>query len=231
MKNLLKTIALFFHAYFLNILLPCKVSSQGFAKGISVKSVAKKSSVTIGKRARLNTVSFTIGENGAIFIDGSSRLNNVSFHLPGSNAKVCIGSCCMISNTEFWIEDDANEIIIGDNTYIGGAHLAVTGKEKKIRIGKDSMLSNGIVIRTGDSHSIIDLSNGEKMNPEQNVFIGNHVWIAQNVTILKGSTVNDDSVIGCCSVVCNSFEHNSLIVGSPAKTVKEGICWNKERFV
>ena len=137
----------------------------------------------------------------------------------------------MISNTEFWIEDDANEIIIGDNTYIGGAHLAVTGKEKKIRIGKDSMLSNGIVIRTGDSHSIIDLSNGEKMNPEQNVFIGNHVWIAQNVTILKGSTVNDDSVIGCCSVVCNSFEHNSLIVGSPAKTVKEGICWNKERFV
>ena len=142
MKNLLKTIALFFNAYFLNILLPCKVSSQGFAKGISVKSVAKKSSVTIGKRARLNTVSFTIGENGAIFIDGSSRLNNVSFHLPGSNAKVCIGSCCMISNTEFWIEDDANEIIIGDNTYIGGAHLAVTGKEKKIRIGKDSMLSN-----------------------------------------------------------------------------------------
>ena len=231
MKNLLKTIALFFNAYFLKILLPCKVSSQGFAKGIRVKSVAKKSSVTIGKRARLNTVSFTIGENGAIFIDGSSRLNNVSFHLPGSNAKVCIGSCCMISNTEFWIEDDANEIIIGDNTYIGGAHLAVTGKEKKIRIGKDSMLSNGIVIRTGDSHSIIDLSNGEKMNPEQNVFIGNHVWIAQNVTILKGSTVNDDSVIGCCSVVCNSFEHNSLIVGSPAKTVKEGICWNKERFV
>ena len=231
MKNLLKTIALFFNAYFLNILLPCKVSSQGFAKGISVKSVAKKSLVTIGKRARLNTVSFTIGENGAIFIDGSSRLNNVSFHLPGSNAKVCIGSCCMISNTEFWIEDDANEIIIGDNTYIGGAHLAVTGKEKKIRIGKDSMLSNGIVIRTGDSHSIIDLSNGEKMNPEQNVFIGNHVWIAQNVTILKGSKVNDDSVIGCCSVVCNSFEHNSLIVGSPAKTVKEGICWNKERFV
>ena len=231
MKNLLKTIALFFNAYFLNILLPCKVSSQGFAKGIRVKSVAKNSSVTIGKRARLNTVSFTIGENGAIFIDGSSRLNNVSFHLPGSNAKVCIGSCCMISNTEFWIEDDANEIIIGDNTYIGGAHLAVIGKEKKIRIGKDSMLSNGIVIRTGDSHSIIDLSNGEKMNPEQNVFIGNHVWIAQNVTILKGSTVNDDSVIGCCSVVCNSFEHNSLIVGSPAKTVKEGICWNKERFV
>ena len=231
MKNLLKTIALFFNAYFLNILLPCKVSSQGFAKEIRVKSVAKNSSVTIGKRARLNTVSFTIGENGAIFIDGSSRLNNVSFHLPGSNAKVCIGSCCMISNTEFWIEDDANEIIIGDNTYIGGAHLAVTGKEKKIRIGKDSMLSNGIVIRTGDSHSIIDLSNGEKMNPEQNVFIGNHVWIAQNVTILKGSTVNDDSVIGCCSVVCNSFEHNSLIVGSPAKTVKEGICWNKERFV
>ena len=73
MKNLLKTIALFFNAYFLNILLPCKVSSQGFAKGIRVKSVAKKSSVTIGKRARLNTVSFTIGENGAIFMDGSSR--------------------------------------------------------------------------------------------------------------------------------------------------------------
>ena len=92
------------------------------------------------------------------------------------------------------------------------------------------MFSSGIVIRTGDSHSIINVDNNEKINPEQYVVIDNHVWIAQNVTVLKGSHIAHDSVVGCGAIVSNCFEPNSLIGGIPAKTVKTNITWNSDRY-
>ena len=185
----------------------------------------------IGIRTHLDKVSFLIGDNGSVCIDEGTRLRNVTFHLCGTNAKVHIGSYCVINNAEFWIEDNACEIIVGDNTYIGGAHLAATGINKKIQVGKDCMFSSGIVVRTGDSHSIINVIDKVKINPEHDVVIDNHVWIAQNVTILKGSHISKDSVVGCGAIVSDSFEPNSLIAGIPAKTIKTNITWNSDRFL
>ena len=57
------------------------------------------------------------------------------------------------------------------------------------------------------------------------------MWIAQNVTILKGSHISKDSVVGCGAIVSNSFEPNSLIAGVPAKVVKTGITWSSKSFI
>ena len=61
------------------------------------------------------------------------------------------------------------------------------------------------------------------------VNIENHVWIASDCTILKGTQIASDSVIGCNSLVCGIKveEKNSLIAGSPAKVKKTDIVWNK----
>ena len=148
-----------------------------------------------------------------------------------TRSSVVIGNCCVLQNLDLWIEDNNNKIVIGDNVYIGGAHLAVTGTDKQISIGKNCMLSDGIVMRTGDSHAIIDVNTNQKINHEADICIDDHVWITQNATILKGTVISKDSVVGTGAIVSGNYGCNCLIAGVPAKVVKEGISWSNKRFV
>lgn len=55
---------------------------------------------------------------------------------------------------------------------------------------------------------------------EEEIYIGSNVWIGANVTILKGTKIGDNCVIGAGSVVKGVFNTNTLIAGSPAKAIK-----------
>ena len=82
---------------------------------------------------------------------------------------------------------------------------------------------------TGDSHAIYN-SSGERINTAKDVFIGEHVWIGYRATLLKGTRIADGSIIGTGSIANKTFmQQNCVIVGNPAKVVKENIIWNKNR--
>lgn len=93
-------------------------------------------------------------------------------------------------------------------------------------IGKDCMFSYGINIWTGDGHPIYDLTTGERINEDQDVIIGNHVWMGRNVSVHKGGVIPDGCVIGANSFVTKKFyESNCMIAGTPARTIKKNIRW------
>ena len=101
-------------------------------------------------------------------------------------------------------------------------------EETKISIGKRCLFSSEIVIRTGDSHSITNLI-GDRINKSMDVSISDHVWIGQKVTVLKGSEIGKDSVIGTGSIITGKkFDKNSVIAGIPGRVIKSGITWNHE---
>ena len=51
--------------------------------------------------------------------------------------------------------------------------------------------------------------------------IGDKVWIGCRTTILKGSVIPDGCVIGAGSLVTGKiFSPNTIIIGSPAKSVR-----------
>ena len=82
---------------------------------------------------------------------------------------------------------------------------------------------------TGDSHAIYN-SSGERTNVAHDVIIGEHVWIGYRATLLKGARIANGSVVGTGSVITKEFmRENSIIVGNPAKVVKDNIIWNKKR--
>ncbi|HCD2083279.1 TPA: acetyltransferase, partial [Escherichia coli] len=59
------------------------------------------------------------------------------------------------------------------------------------------------------------------------VYIGERVWIGENVTILPGACIGNGVVIGANSVVRGEIPNNVIIAGVPAKIVKK---YNYERM-
>lgn len=120
---------------------------------------------------------------------------------------------------------------IGARTTIEDAELSVAENGTKLVIGKDCMFSRGIHITTTDSHSIISIETGKRINFAKNVIIGNHVWLGYCVNVNKGVTIGDNSVVASHSLVTKSNLPNSIIAGIPAKLIKNNITWNRARLI
>ncbi len=159
-----------------------------------------------------------------------TRLNNCHIHIYGNNNKITVGGFCALNDVDICMEDDDNEIIIGNRTtFEGKTHLAAI-EGTNIMIGGDCMFSANIVFRTGDSHSIIN-SDGQRVNPSKDIFVGDHVWVGNTVIVNKGVKILDNSIIGAGSVVTKQFEKSGIVVaGNPAKEVKEQISWLRQRI-
>lgn len=97
---------------------------------------------------------------------------------------------------------------------------------KNIDIGEDVLLSWNVEIMDHDGHDIMETGHGNIVNPPAAVSIGNHCWIGCHATLLKGSRLASDSVVGARSLVSDAFaESHCLIAGNPAKILKRGLTW------
>ncbi|HSH67759.1 MAG TPA: acyltransferase [Bacteroidia bacterium] len=92
---------------------------------------------------------------------------------------------------------------------------------KRIKIGSNTVISEGVTIRDSDNHSM-DYPDYTKT---ADVEIGNNVWIGINVTILKGVKIGDGAVIAAGALVNKDIPGNSLAGGVPAKVKKTSINW------
>ena len=55
--------------------------------------------------------------------------------------------------------------------------------------------------------------------------IGNHVWIGQGATILKGVTIGNNSIIAAGAIVTKDIPANCIAAGVPARVIKEDVNW------
>ena len=210
-----------------------KVINQFLVHYKTGEPMPKELIAKINKSAILYSCTFDIvGNNNEIEINALAILNNVTFYIRGDNNKINIGERVkFIRGGTLWIEDYECEASIGKQTTFEDVHIAVTEPKSKITIGEDCMFAYDIDLRTGDSHSIIDSVTNERINYAQNIVIGNHVWIASHVSILKGVCLLDNTIVATRSVVTKSFDENNIIIGGvPAKKIKENINWDRRRI-
>lgn len=91
------------------------------------------------------------------------------------------------------------------------------------------MISSYVQVRTGDSHSILDM-HGNRINHAESVKIGDHVWLGEGCKVLKGVTLGNHVVVSTGAIVTKSFGDNLLIGGVPAKILKDNITWDSKRL-
>jgi acetyltransferase-like isoleucine patch superfamily enzyme len=175
----------------------------------------------------------SFGKGNKIIIGKNNRIEGLKIVIQGNNNVIKIGKNNRLDeNSSIWIEGNNLSTQIGDNCTFEGVHLANTENNTTLEIGNDCMFSSGIEIRTGDSHSIVSVSEQHlRLNHAKNVTIGNHVWVGAHVSILKGVFLADNNIVGTKSVVTKSFLlENTVIAGCPARVVKENVDWVRERI-
>lgn len=210
------------------------ISGKGIKNSFPKKRIrGKGNNINYKKSVILNNCTFDIiGNNNKIEIEESAIFNNLTFYIRGDNNTIIIGKKVRFDRGgSIWIEDYNCEATIGENSTFENAHIAVTEPNSKINIGKDCMFAYDIDLRTGDSHSIIDSVTNERINYAKNICIGNHVWIASHVLVLKGVHISDNSVVATGAVVTKSFEEENILIGGmPAKKIKGNINWTRQRI-
>lgn len=89
-----------------------------------------------------------------------------------------------------------------------------------ITFGDNVMLAPNVSLYTVGHPLDADLRS-QSWEQAQPIIIGNNVWIGGNAIILGGVTIGDNSVIGAGSVVNRDIPANSLVVGNPAKVIRQ----------
>lgn len=167
------------------------------------------------------------GNNNVVELADITNLN-CNIWVQGNNNRISIGKCNSLTNIHVSMRQnwDNRELIINDFRYFQNVGFSVIGNNRKIHVGKDCMFSGGINVWTTDFHPIYDLETNKRVNEEQDIIIGDHVWLGGEIFISKGSIIPSGCVIGAKSFVNKAFtKENTIIAGIPAKVVKENIRW------
>ena len=184
---------------------------------------------TEGVKLSGNNIVEMSGQNNRLIIAPGVTLKGVVIKISANNSTVILETGVRFSGHILVKHGVENSVSIGADTTVGGARI-ICSEGSSVTIGKDCMLSNGIEIRSTDSHPILNLI-GERINPAANVVIGDHVWLAAHVSILKGARIGNNSIVGTRSVVSSSFQQgNEAIAGNPARIVRSGVTWDREHL-
>ena len=109
---------------------------------------------------------------------------------------------------------------------------------KNISLGKDIFINSGCKfqdqggITIGDGsligHNVVLATLNHDLRPSRRadmkpspIVIGRNVWIGANAIVLPGVTVGDNAVVAAASVVTKDVPANTIVVGSPARVVRD----------
>jgi maltose O-acetyltransferase len=112
------------------------------------------------------------------------------------------------------------EIGKGTRIFDPGTTLLDTQNPHMLTIGDNVRITKGVIILTHDySWSVLATCGGTVYGGISKTTIGNNVFIGMNSIVLRGSTIEDNVVIGAGSVVHGRVERDSVYAGNPAKKI------------
>lgn len=106
---------------------------------------------------------------------------------------------------------------LGRGVYIGPN--AVIGVGGKITIGAGTQIGAGVSL-TAEGHEQHEGSYVSGLVVRKGIAIGENCWFGNNVAVLDGVEIGENSVVGAGSIVTRSLPPNCIAVGAPARVLR-----------
>jgi len=141
-----------------------------------------------------------------------------------SSAKILIGNDCTFRSSATSNLIGINRPCIlnaGEKAHLSlgqgcGLSGTVIGAFLSVQIGDYVRCGANTLITDGDWHH-----DDPRSSPPLAVVIKNKVWLGVNVTVLKGVTIGENSVIGAGSIVTKDIPANVIAAGNPCRVLKQ----------
>ena len=112
-----------------------------------------------------------------------------------------------------------SKIVIGDNVHINN-NFFICSEGEGIEIGENTLIGINCQIMDSDFHDLRPERRTTGIPKTAKVIIGKNVFIDNNVSILKGVTIGDNSVIANGAIVTKSVPGNTIVGGNPASIIR-----------
>jgi acetyltransferase-like isoleucine patch superfamily enzyme len=140
------------------------------------------------------------------------RRGALSFLLgPGASVEVEEGTWLRTEvGPVYVIAFEGAHIHLGPGSFLNAAYLSA---KREVRLGRNANIGLGSRVFDSDQHD----RDGDHLEVTEPVRIGDFVWVASEVTILRGVTIGDHSVVGTRSLVTRDIPPHTLAFGVPAQ--------------
>lgn len=133
------------------------------------------------------------------------------------------GSAYIGRSTRLYV-DKGGTMVLGEDFKISASTSIMCCKY--IEFGNNIQFSWDCLVMDSDTHTIIN-DDGKASQKEKPVVFGDNIWIGCRCTILKGSNIPSNTVIGACTTItAQRFEENSIIAGTPPRSIRKIVGWN-----
>lgn len=173
-----------------------------------------------------SSITIRRGHDNQITIGKEGKLNKLKIDINGNHNKITI---------EEQVKFSGHLLVVGNHLHIHiGAHTTaidcyILARDKSVTIGKSCMISRGIEIRATDVHKVYDIDSDVRLNSaHSDVVLGDHIWIAANVTISKNVSIADGCIVAAGAFVNKPITiPNAMVAGSPAKVIRQNVRWER----
>ncbi|MDQ9022756.1 acyltransferase [Acinetobacter sichuanensis] len=154
--------------------------------------------VVFGKGVTIESGVTIVVEKGALLEIGNNVFIGESVYIKCYGGQIKIGHDVSINSKSFL--NGAGGLSIGSNTRIG---------TQSIMISSNHIFENETALIKDQGTS------------REGISIGEDVWFGARVTVLDGVNITNRVVVGACSLVNKTITESGVVVGIPAKIIKE----------
>ena len=186
-----------------------------------------KGKVDIVVKGKYNIVKIgvvkTNTEKIKIVVGGNHNRINIGNIHTGKRLSIVVG----IAGSPLYTPAENCLVQIGNRCWFGDCEIRTVNSGTKLIIEDELVCSKRVIILHTDNHPIFDRESKKIINKVSNLFIDKHVWLGDDVRVMKNCCIPGGSIVAASSVLTASASRKMLpcciVAGNPAKVVRKNI--------
>jgi acetyltransferase-like isoleucine patch superfamily enzyme len=135
-------------------------------------------------------------------------------------ARLTLGPHCRLGRGTFFETRGPGQIRIGRHVRLNTGCVIVSHSAGGVTIGDDCLIGEYVSIRDADHGTRPGTPMRAQEHVSAPVTIGDDVWIARGVVILKGVSIGNGAIVAANSVVTRDVPSMAVVGGAPARVIK-----------